>query len=41
MRLVRLAIWLATGGFVFLLFYPLVMQMYDRLQSTGSSALAP
>jgi hypothetical protein len=39
MRLVRVAIWLATGGFVFLLFYPLVMQMFDRLQSGGSALL--
>ena len=31
MKLVRVAIWLATGLFVFLLFYPLVMQMWDRL----------
>ena len=31
MRLVRAAIWIATGLFVFLLFYPLVMQMWDRL----------
>jgi hypothetical protein len=30
-KLVRLAIWLATALFVFLLFYPLVTQMYDRL----------
>jgi hypothetical protein len=33
MRLVRLAIWLATGLFVFLLFYPLVKQMLDRLNA--------
>ena len=31
MNLVRAAIWIATGLFVFLLFYPLVMQMWDRL----------
>jgi len=30
-KLVRLAIWLATALFVFLLFYPLVTEMYDRL----------
>jgi hypothetical protein len=38
-KLVRVAIWLATGLFVFLLFYPLVMQMFDRLRSTGSTVL--
>ena len=40
MRLVRAAIWIATGLFVFLLFYPLVMQMWDRL-ALGPGALAP
>lgn len=40
MRLVRAAIWIATALFVFLLFYPLVMQMWDRL-SVSSGALAP
>jgi hypothetical protein len=40
MRLVRVAIWIATGLFVFLLFYPLVMQMFDRL-STSSSTVLP
>jgi hypothetical protein len=40
MKLVRAAIWLATGLFIFLLFYPLVIQMWDRL-SVGSGALAP
>lgn len=40
MRLVRAAIWIATGLFVFLLFYPLVMQMWDRL-SVVPGALAP
>ena len=39
MRLVRAAIWIATGLFVFLLFYPLVMQMWDRLSATTGSAL--
>jgi hypothetical protein len=34
-KLVRIAIWLATGGFVLLLFYPLVMQMLDRLGSAS------
>ena len=34
MKLVRLAIWLATGLFVFLLFYPLVMQMFDGLNAS-------
>ena len=40
MRLVRAAIWIATGLFVFLLFYPLVVQMWDRL-SVVPGALAP
>ena len=40
MRLVRAAIWIATGLFVFLLFYPLVIQMWDRL-SVVPGALAP
>jgi hypothetical protein len=40
MKLVRVAIWLATGLFVFLLFYPLVMQMWDRL-NVSSGSLAP
>jgi hypothetical protein len=40
MKLVRVAIWLATGLFVFLLFYPLVMQMWDRL-SAGSGLVLP
>ena len=33
MKLVRAAIWIATGLFVFLLFYPLVMQMWENLSS--------
>jgi hypothetical protein len=36
-KLVRLAIWLATALFVFLLFYPLVTEMYDRLTVTGAA----
>jgi hypothetical protein len=40
MKLVRAAIWLATGLFVFLLFYPLVMQMWERL-SVSSGAFLP
>jgi hypothetical protein len=36
-KLVRVAIWLATGLFVFLLFYPLVMQMFDRLNAGGGA----
>ncbi|HEY7517822.1 MAG TPA: hypothetical protein VIE36_05945 [Methylomirabilota bacterium] len=39
MKLVRVAIWLATGLFVFLLFYPLVMQVWDRLSITPGPAL--
>jgi hypothetical protein len=38
-KLVRIAIWLATGLFVFLLFYPLVMQMFDRLKSASTTVL--
>ena len=40
MKLARAAIWIATGLFVFLLFYPLVTQMWDRL-SVVPGALAP
>ena len=40
MKLVRAAIWIATGLFVFLLFYPLVMQMWDRL-GVGSGLVLP
>ena len=40
MKLVRAAIWIATGLFVFLLFYPLVMQMFDRL-SVGTGPTLP
>jgi hypothetical protein len=40
MKLVRAAIWIATGLFVFLLFYPLVTQMWDRL-STAPGPLVP
>jgi hypothetical protein len=37
-RLVRLVIWLATAGFVFLLFYPLVMEVLLRLRSRGEGS---
>ena len=40
MKLIRAAIWIATGLFVFLLFYPLVLQMWERF-SVAPSALAP
>ena len=40
MKIVRVAIWLATALFVFLLFYPLVMQMFDRL-NPGSTFTLP
>jgi hypothetical protein len=39
MKLVRVAIWLATGLFVFLLFYPLVMEMLARLKPGGPAIL--
>lgn len=38
MKLARIAIWLATGLFVFLLFYPLVREMYERL-SAGATVV--
>ena len=39
MRLVRLAIWVATAGFVFMLLYPLVTEMLARLGTRGESGL--
>jgi hypothetical protein len=39
MKLVRAAIWIATGLFVFLLFYPLVTQMWDRLSVPAGPVL--
>jgi hypothetical protein len=39
MKLARAAIWIATGLFVFLLFYPLVMQMWDRLSASSGPVL--
>ncbi len=39
MRLVRLAIWIATAGFVLMLFYPLVMELLTRLAARGDSGL--
>lgn len=40
MKLVRAAIWLATGWFVLMLFYPLVTQMLARL-SAGGGPMVP
>ena len=39
MRLVRLAIWVATTAFVFMLLYPLVSEMLVRLSTRGDSGL--
>jgi len=39
MRLMRLAIWLATAFFVVMLFTPLVVELTFRLSSSGQSGL--
>ena len=39
MRLARLAIWVATASFVFMLFYPLVMEILARVSARGESVL--
>jgi hypothetical protein len=39
MRLARLAIWIATAGFVVMLFYPLVMEILARIAARGESVL--
>jgi hypothetical protein len=39
MRLIRLAIWVATAFFVGMLFSPLVSEMLIRLSSSSSSGL--
>jgi hypothetical protein len=36
-RLVRLAIWLATSAFIVMLFYPLVREMFARLGGRGDT----
>jgi hypothetical protein len=36
-RLVRTVIWVATAGFVVMLFYPLVVEMLARLAARGDS----
>jgi hypothetical protein len=38
-RLARLAIWIATASFVFMLFYPLVMELLLRVALRGESGL--
>jgi hypothetical protein len=38
-KLVRLAIWIATAGFVFMLFYPLVMEIFARFGTHADSVL--
>ena len=37
MRLARLAIWIATAGFVVMLFYPLVRELVVRISAQGES----
>ena len=39
MRLARLAIWIATAGFVLMLFYPLVMEIFARFGTHADSGL--
>jgi len=39
MKLLRLAIWLATGFFVVMLFTPLVREMFERLSVSSGSGL--
>lgn len=39
MKLARLAIWIATAGFVFMLFYPLVMEIFVRFGTHADSVL--
>jgi hypothetical protein len=39
MKLARLAIWLATASFVFMLFYPLVMEIFVRIGARADSVL--
>jgi len=36
-KLARLAIWIATAGFVFMLFYPLVMEIFVRFGTHADS----
>jgi len=38
-KLARLAIWIATAGFVVMLFYPLVMEIIVRIGSRGDSGV--
>ncbi len=39
MKLARFAIWVATASFVFMLFYPLVMEILTRIAARGDSGL--
>ena len=39
MKLARFAIWVATASFVFMLFYPLVMEILARSAARGDSVL--
>jgi hypothetical protein len=38
-RLMRLAIWIATAAFVVMLFYPLVREIVARLGARGATGL--
>jgi hypothetical protein len=38
-RLARLAIWLATAGFIFMLFYPLVVELVMRFGAHSDSGV--
>jgi hypothetical protein len=38
-KLARLAIWLATAAFVFMLFYPLVMEIFVRFGTHADTVL--
>ena len=39
MRLARLAIWLATAGFIIMLFYPLVVELLMRFGAHTETTL--
>ena len=39
MRLARLAIWIATAGFVFMLFDPLLMEIFIRFGTHADSGV--
>ena len=39
MKLARLAIWLATASFIFMLFYPLIVELLMRFGAHSDSGL--